>query len=134
MSNRNHDRNDDAELDLFFDAAQRDRPDPSDGLMARVLADALDSQARQAPPARGARGARRTVPFWTQLRDALGGWPALGGLAAAGVAGLLIGFSAPVALGDLTVAVLGTTSETDSYLVDLMPELDFDIAMELNEG
>jgi hypothetical protein len=131
MSDRNHNRNDDAELDLFFDAARRSRPDPSEALMARVLADALDTQGQQM---RVVRAARRPTPLWMQLRDALGGWPALGGLAAAGVAGLFIGFSAPAGMGDLTVTLLGQSAETDSYLVDLMPELEFDIAMDLNEG
>jgi hypothetical protein len=131
MSDRNHDRNKDTELDLFFDAARRTRPDPSEALMVRVLADALDAQAQQTPVV---RTARRSAPLWMQLRDALGGWPALGGLAAAGVAGLFIGFSAPAGVGDLTATLLGQSADSDIYLVDLMPELDFDIAMDLNEG
>lgn len=134
MSDRNHDRHEDAALEQFFDAARRDRAEPSEALMARVLADALDAQAGQAAQAQHARATRHRVLLWMQLRDALGGWPALGGLAAAGVAGLFIGFSAPAAVNDLAATILGQPAETDSYLVDLMPELDFDIAMDLNEG
>lgn len=114
------------DLEDFFGAARRLAPDPSDALMARVLADALAVQG----------AAVRHVParpgLLAQLRDALGGWPAIGGLATAGVMGLAIGIGAPAGLGDLTAALLGQPA--DSYLVDLAPELDFDIAMDLNEG
>ena len=46
--------------------------------------------------------------------------------------GLAFGIAAPAGLADLATAVLG--QGTDTYLVDLMPELDFDIAMDLSEG
>jgi len=112
------------DLEAFFGAARRMAPAPSDAVLARVLADAL---AAQAPMMRVAR------PGWlAQLRDALGGWVAVGGLATAGVVGLTIGIAAPAGLGDLTAALLGQPA--DGYLVDLMPELDFDIAMDLSGG
>lgn len=121
---------DDDGLEDFFEAARRMAPSPSDALMARVLADALAAQPVAAP-----RPVPRPVPrpgAWAQLREALGGWPALGGLATAGVMGLAIGIAAPADLVDLATAVLD--QGTDTYLVDLMPELDFDIAMDLSEG
>jgi hypothetical protein len=112
------------DLEDFFGAARRMTPAPSDALLAQVLADAM---AAQAPVIRTPR------PGWlAQLRDALGGWPAVGGLATAGVVGLAVGIAAPAGLGDLTAALLGQPA--DGYLVDLMPELDFDIAMNLSEG
>ena len=117
---------DDDGLEDFFEAARRMAPSPSDALMARVLADALAAQPVAAPCPVPRPGA------WAQLREALGGWPALGGLATAGVMGLAIGIAAPAGLADLATAVLD--QGTDTYLVDLMPELDFDIAMDLSEG
>jgi len=117
---------DDDGLEAFFEAGRRAAPTPSDALMARVLADALAAQPVAKP---------RPVPrpgAWAQLREALGGWPALGGLATAGVMGLAIGIAAPSGFADLGLAFLGQS--TDTYLVDLMPELDFDIAMDLSEG
>jgi hypothetical protein len=125
-------------LEDFFGAARRMRPDPSEALMARVLEDALAAQAApaaaaQAAPVAAARVWRRARPgVLAQLREALGGWPAIGGLATAGVMGLAVGISAAAGLGDLTAALLGQPG--DAYLVDLMPELDFDIAMDLSEG
>lgn len=117
---------DDDTLERFFDAGRRAAAAPSEALMARVLADALTAQPVAAP---------RHLPrpgFWVQLREALGGWPAIGGLATAGVTGLAIGMSASAGLGDLATALMGQPSDT--YLVDLLPELDFDIAMDLSEG
>ena len=114
-------------LDDFFGAARRAAPRPSDALLARVLSDALAVQAAPVPTRRPTRPS-----LLAQLRDALGGWPAVGGLATAGMMGLAIGIAAPAGLGDLTAALLGQPA--DGYLVDLMPELDFDIAMDLTEG
>ena len=112
------------DLDDLFAAARRVAPAPSDALMARVLAEAM---AAQAPLRRATRPG-----LLAQLREALGGWPAVGGLATAGVAGLAIGLAAPAGLADLTAALLGQPA--DGYLVDPLPELDFDIAMDLSEG
>ena len=114
------------DLEAFFGAARRVVPDPSGDLMARVLADA---QAVQAASVR-LRAARPGL--LAQLREALGGWPAMGGLATAGVMGLALGSGGAAGLGDLTAALLGQPE--DGYLVDLMPELEFDIAMDLSEG
>lgn len=128
---------DDDALEAFFVAAKRDAPAPSDALLARVMADAVAAQdARQQAPAR-MRPQPSRPGLLVQLREALGGWPAFGGLAAAGVMGLAIGIAAPTgqgALADFTSVLLAQGGAGDAYLVDLMPELDFDIAMKLNEG
>jgi hypothetical protein len=125
MTDRMDGQQDHDDLEDFFSAARRMSPAPSDALLARVLADAM---AAQVPVT-----VRVQRPGWlAQLRDALGGWPAVGGLATAGVVGLAVGIAAPAGLGDLTAALLGQPA--DGYLVDLMPELDFDIAMDLSEG
>jgi len=124
---------DDDALEAFFAAARRTTPAPSDALLARVMADALATQdARQQVPAR-MRPQPARPGLLAQLREALGGWPAFGGLAAAGVMGLAIGLTAPLGQDGL-VALLSQSGAGDAYLVDLMPELDFDIAMELYEG
>lgn len=78
---------------LALARAEAARPAP-DALMARVLADA----ARVAHPARTA--GRRQGRLAASLA-ALGGWPALGGLATAGMAGLWLGLSPPAAVEDL---------------------------------
>lgn len=114
--------------------------------MGRVLTDALAAQEAQSAPIAAPEQILQSLPeqrstrpgLWAQLRDALGdtlgGWPAFGGLAMAGVTGLAIGIAAPGGVMDLTAAVLAGGGANDSYLVDLMPELEFDIAMDLNEG
>ena len=97
--------------DLFGTLAQRG-PQPSDALMARILADAAALQPRAAPVMRA------TAPrggLWAALAAALGGRGALAGLATATLAGVWIGFAqpAPVAgLGfDLGVGLGGDTVE-----------------------
>lgn len=125
-------------LDGYFTAARGTMPQPDPDLMRRVLQDALDVQAAetaQRQPPRQQRKAVQSRPgVWAQLRDALGGWPAFGGLAMAGVMGLAIGIAAPAGLGDLTLAITQPAALQDGYLVDLAPEMDFEIAMDLNEG
>lgn len=88
---------DDSFLDGYFAAARDGAPEPSPDLLARVLADAGAEQARQAA---GTRDAAHRPGLWATMLAALGGWPALGGLATAGVAGLWLGISPPVALDD----------------------------------
>ena len=143
MTDRRQDPSDDDDLELYFAAARRETPAPSAAFMARVLADAAAAQARMGParlgPARlgDDRAAVVAGPggIWAQLRAMLGGWPAQGGLVAAGLTGLALGLAAPTApavLGDLAALALGQPADT--YLVDLGPGLDFDIAMDLNGG
>lgn len=83
--------NDAHDLDDLL-AAARTRPvaAPPD-LLARVLDDGLALQPRpvSAAPCRSGRG------LWARLSGALGGAPALAGLAAATVAGLWLGFAQP---------------------------------------
>jgi hypothetical protein len=92
----------DQELDAFFSAAKDTAPDPSPGLMARVLTDAQAVQGQTARVTAGARHARR--PRSRQLIELLGGWPAMAGLVAAGLAGVWLGFNPPSALSGLLVA------------------------------
>ena len=79
-----------------FDAARREPPAPSEALLARVMADAAREQAAQA--AARARSVRGSPAGWRGVVAALGGWPAMGSLAAAGIAGVWLGFAQPDAV------------------------------------
>ncbi|MEX5727149.1 hypothetical protein Ga0609869_000502 [Rhodovulum iodosum] len=108
-----------SDLDRMFRAARADAPEPSAALMARILADAEAERprARQVVP----RRRRRLRSAAMSALAGLGGWPALGGLATAGLAGLWIGYSAPAELETLTAGWLGTQGYD---LVDLVPTAD----------
>ncbi|WP_333712461.1 hypothetical protein [Yoonia sp.] len=96
--------NDDFLEDLFA-RAQGDRATPQDDLVARVLADADAVQAGLAT-----QTARPAPPgLWSRMLVALGGWPAVSGLAAATVAGVWIGVAPPAPVADVTADILGTT-------------------------
>ena len=105
-------------LEAYFAAARAVPPAVPDALMARVLADAAaEITARGAPvPPRGA--VRESL--WSQLVAALGGRGALAGMAAAGLAGVWIGFAQPVALPFLP----------DAGVVELFPS-DLDLLGEV---
>lgn len=83
-------------LEAYFAAARAVPPAVPDDLMARVLADAAAENPLRAAPA-APRLARRES-LWLQLVAALGGRGALAGMAAAGLAGVWIGFAQPLAL------------------------------------
>ncbi len=103
-----------SELDEFFAAAKESEVPASPDLMARVLADAEDLQPRASEVARP-----HSSNLWAGLLDVLGGWPALGGVAAAGVAGLWLGMAPPASVEDLTSGLWGTTTA-----VSLMSDFD----------
>ncbi|PRX35086.1 hypothetical protein SAMN05216257_102439 [Meinhardsimonia xiamenensis] len=96
-----------AELELFFEAARSQAPEPPSRLMARILADAEGALA--APAA--ARATRRRPSLPALVGRVLGGWPALAGLSAAAVAGLAIGLGAPETVEGVAVAVLSDGGE-----------------------
>ena len=109
----------DNEMDDLFARARDLDTAPSDDLMARVLADAAAVQAgfvavsTQPMP---------TLGLWGQLREALGGWPSLGGLAAATVAGVWIGVAPPASVADVTAGFWG-----EAITVPMVPgDLGFD--------
>ncbi len=81
-------------LDRLLSDAQSDGP--SDDLFARVLADAdaVQSAARPVVPQRAPRR------WWREALDAIGGWPTLSGVTAAGVMGVAIGLYAPDVVDD----------------------------------
>lgn len=105
----------DAALDaLFAELRAEPAPELSETLRARILHDA----ARVQPS-----GPTAPVPVpapskWTLWREMLGGWGALGGIAAAGVAGLWIGVAPPQAVSDLTARMIGENLSVTVYSTD----------------
>ena len=108
MSMTDDDEQTEAALAPFLAAARAEAPLPSPELLARVLEAAEAEQARIARPARGPapRGG-----LCARIRQGLGGWPALAGLTAAGLAGLWVGLALPV----------GVLDGGDDYVVDVAP-------------
>lgn len=99
-------------LDDLFAVARMQTPQPTDALMARVLADAAGGPAPQRAVSRPG--------LWAQLCQALGGWPAVGGLAAATVAGIWIGIAPPDGLENLADSVIGDTVTVSLFAMDTM--------------
>ncbi len=111
------------DLDDLFAAGRAETPAPSEALMARIRA---DGQALQ-PEAQGLAVAARApekVSFW----DMLGGWPALSGVAAAGVAGVWLGIAPPAGIEDIASDMFGNTAS-----VSFVAEYD-DFLGELSDG
>lgn len=104
------------DLDELFIQMRTNAPQPSDALMARIMADAMDAQPRRTmratPPAR--------MGFWATLSAVFGGAGALAGVGSAAMAGLVLGIAQPAPVSALTQAFWGTPLET----VELIPSLD----------
>lgn len=110
------------ELDLFFDAARQDIAEPSDSLMAAIMADAQAHMPAVDPlPAPKAQKGG----WLSSIFASIGGFPAAASLATATVAGVWIGFTQPVQLealsGGLVLAGDYVTSDTSYALEDLAP-------------
>ncbi|WP_407492772.1 hypothetical protein [Pseudooceanicola sp. MF1-13] len=123
-----HDQIDDQGLDLFFDAARRTPAQPSEDVLARIAGDAARVQAGFGATVLRPRRAGRV----SQFLAAIGGWPAMAGLATAGVAGLWIGAVPPAFVETLTSGVITTadTADDDLYLVDPLPGYAVTYALE----
>lgn len=102
---------DETGLDALFAEMGRDRPQPSEALLSRIVADAEEVQPVPMPR----MPQKRSV--FGQMMDALGGWPALGGLVTATVAGVYIGFAQPDLVNMQTdVSEIGDTEFTEAAL------------------
>lgn len=121
----------DGMLDGFFAEARRGMAGPSDGLLARILADAEAEMPKARPSSAAAAGSAPAGNGWVgTLLAGLGGWGGLGGLASAAVAGVWIGFSGQIgstALGDY----LGTGG---SGTVELYPGAEDFLVSDASEG
>lgn len=100
------------DLEAYFEAARDAVPDPSDALMARIMADAVAVADGWAEPAE----APARNGFLRGFLDAVGGWPSVSGMVTAGFVGLFVGISPPALVSELTDSILYGTS--DAYLVD----------------
>lgn len=98
------------DLDDLFADVRKVPVAPSDALMARVLGDAAMAQPKNASK-------RRPEPnIWMRMMDAIGGWPSVGSLAAATVAGIWVGVAPPTSVQDFTASFIG-----DEVSLELMP-------------
>lgn len=104
MATNDHDHLTDDALDAIFAEARAQVPALSGDLMARILQDAeAETRTREAP-----KPAPPPRTGWLEtLSGALGGWPALGGLVASTVLGLLLGVAQPSGLSDVTAFLWG---------------------------
>jgi len=109
----------DGELELFFEAGRGAAPAPSEALLERVLADARAQQPGRAPSPRRPAAARGAL---AGLLAALGGWPAVAGLASVTVAGIWLGYAAPGGLDGVTAALWPAQDGYD--VVDMIPSYD----------
>ncbi len=112
------------DLDDLFAGAKASALQPSDALMARVLADASDVQALRMRPVVMVAAPR--AGWWAGLAAVFGGAGSLVGVGSAAAAGLFFGFVQPEGLG--SVADLWAQASVDQ--VELMPQLDVLLAEE----
>ncbi|SMR71450.1 hypothetical protein SAMN04488030_0967 [Aliiroseovarius halocynthiae] len=112
---------DDDDLELFFEAARRDAPKPSEAFLSAIMADAQT----QLPNVQTKPATLQKQGWLGSILSAIGGWPAAAGLATATVAGVWIGFTQPVQLetlsGGLVLAGDYVISDASYVLEDLTP-------------
>lgn len=111
MTNPNDDM-----LDDLFAQAREVSPKPNDDLMARVMADAAAVQPRPVAVSVARPG------IAARILDAIGGWPAVSGLAMATVAGIWVGVAPPASVQDVTAAMMGDEVSIDLFATDFILE------------
>ena len=111
--------------DLFAEAKADSAPAPTEDFMARILADAERLQP-EAPQVSASPGMAPSRGLFATLFATLGGWQGTGGLVAATMASVWIGFSGA---DSLTVEGLQAvvSGNTDFYLSDLGGDFSFDL-------
>lgn len=96
----------DDDLEQMFATARKAPPEPSPDFLARVLSDAQALQSAAAPLA--VHPERKGVlAMLGAAVGAIGGWPAMAGLASAAVTGLWIGINPPNVLSTPISAAFG---------------------------
>jgi len=109
-------KSDDDMIDALFAQARTQSPGVPDDLMARVLADAADMLVHSvaAPKPR----------IWPAFLELIGGWPSVGGLAMAGVAGIWVGIAPPASVTTWAADLIGSPvsidllSDTSGYFAE----------------
>lgn len=108
----------DVGLDAFFSAARDDRIGMPAGLAERMRADAAMVQAGFGRPVIADEAQRSSGGLLSQLWGALGGWPALSGMAVAGAAGIWLGVAPPNFLPDPLNVVMQQGQQADVDVLD----------------
>lgn len=109
-----------SDLDAFFQAGRQEAPDPSAALMSRIMGDIdMVADEREAPVPQTPK-----KRLFARLLEGLGGWPAVSGMATAGIVGIVVGVSPPDAISEFTSAYVNGT--TDLYLVDQYDSFGFE--------
>jgi hypothetical protein len=111
--------NDDKNLEETFAQMRAGDVAPSEGLFDRIMMDADSVLAANVTPI-----SRPKQGFGAMILDVIGGWPSMGGLAAATVAGLWIGVAPPDALTDLSAGYLGSTVQVPLFDTEIFSGLD----------
>ncbi|OUS39141.1 hypothetical protein A9Q94_00170 [Rhodobacterales bacterium 56_14_T64] len=114
------------ELDDLFAAARHTPAPMPDRLTQAILADAVSARTEGVAHV-AEKQIRPRLGKWRQLLMAIGGLPALGGLAVAGAAGVWIGLSPPSFLPDPAQLVGYSDSSTS------VPYDSYDLAVVLGE-
>ncbi len=111
------------DLEALFAEAKSGAMQPSQGLMARVIADAEALQPRPVPLAgpHARSGPQARGGFLAGLAALFGGAGALAGVGSAAVAGLVIGLVQPSAVESMS-GMLASTSTTIEQ-VELIPDV-----------
>jgi hypothetical protein len=113
----------DKDLEALLAQAAKQPPQPSAGLMDRVLADAFALQPAGLtvghPPAR----APQPLGVLARLAALFGGAPVLAGVCSAAVAGVALGYLNPESMDMLTGGLAGDV--TGAETIDLFPSTDF---------
>lgn len=113
---RGGDRGGDDGLEDFFAAARAARPQPTEALATRVLADAAaTARPRPSPPR------RRLLRGWESLTATFGGSGVVAGLCSAALAGLWVGLAQPAPLAALGDRLWPQAALED---VDLFPDFE----------
>ena len=99
-------KSEDQMLDDLFALGRGTAPVPSDDLIARILHDATMARAVEPAP---------KFSFWAGFRDMVGGWPAVGGLAMAGVTGVWFGIAPPTSVASFASDLIGTSVTVDLF-------------------
>ncbi len=106
----NNDILNDDELESLFSDAQKSQPViVSDVFLDRVMVQA-QAELAVAPPI----VSKSNISWLGLVRDAIGGWPAIGSLATAAVVGVWIGISPPSSL-DGVVSLFGADTESFEF-------------------
>jgi hypothetical protein len=117
----------DRDLEAFFQAVKAEPSEARPDLLARILDDAYAEQdartARVIPDVAEIRRSASGKGLLAGLREAIGGWPALAGLATATLAGVWIGYSPPASLDALSTTLLD--SDYSLTMDSSLPDYDF---------